>query len=159
MFSLDRLRQPCIVRPKFEFQRAALYREALLQSFQTGLLVRVERDAVVQHIMQLGTGLGGLGKQGTPDEYSTDGRNKCSQRNKGRPETNIHGAPINKVDGASGELGPNGVSVGTAYAGAAGRPAPTKPIIIAAPIVAAPNPNPVRTAGWAAIRASTRASR
>ena len=58
MLGLDRLGEPRIVGPQFQLQRPALHREPLLQLLQPGFLVRVERELVMQHVVQLRAGLG-----------------------------------------------------------------------------------------------------
>ena len=72
MLGLDRLCQPRVLSPQLKFQGATLHREPLLQGFKARLLARVERQLMVQNIVQFGAGLGRRGEQYAADEYAAE---------------------------------------------------------------------------------------
>ena len=140
MLGLDRLGEPRIVSPQFQLQRTAFDREPLLQLLQSSLLICVEREPVMQHVMQLRARLGGGGQKRAPDEHAADCGDKRRDHAQYQPRARAHRAPTSKVDGAKGEFAPNG-DIEAAALGDAGKPAPITPIASAATMIA-PMPSP-----------------
>ena len=58
MLGLDRFSEPGIVRPQFQLECAPLHGETLLQHFKSRFLVGVQRQLMMQHVVQLRAGLG-----------------------------------------------------------------------------------------------------
>ncbi len=87
-----------------QLEGAALHREPVFEHLQSGLLVAIKRELMMQHLVKRRTGLLGLRQQCAPDKDTAD---RCQEGEQGAQDNPLgrgHGSPISNAEGARGRL-------------------------------------------------------
>ena len=77
VLGFDRLGQARVVGAQLEFVSAPLHREALFQDLEACLLTQVQRQFVMQHLVQFSAGRHGSRKKRAADEHAADRRDEA----------------------------------------------------------------------------------